>query len=76
MQQDDFYLKKEANTFFDRWNTSEGKNYDGKIRESKKLILTQLEENINLSNEAIDILKDVYKKDFENFSYENVDFYD
>ena len=37
---------------------------------------TQLEENINLSNEAIDILKDVYKKDFENFSYENVDFYD
>lgn len=39
-------------------------------------VKTQLEENINLSNEAMDILKDVYKKDFENFSYENVDFWD
>ena len=50
MQQDDFYLKKESNAFFDRWYVSEGRNYDGKLRESKKLILSQLEENISLSN--------------------------
>lgn len=53
MRQDDFYLKKEANAFFDRWITSEGKKYDGKLRESKKLILTQLEENISLSNKKV-----------------------
>ncbi len=50
MLQDDFYLKKESNAFFDRWRASEGKNYDGKLRSSKKLILSQLEENISLKN--------------------------
>ena len=50
MQQDDFYLKKISNAFFDRWTFLREKNYNGKLRESKKLILSQLEENISLSN--------------------------
>ena len=47
--QDDFYLKKEANDFYDRWYCNEGKEYDGYLRKSKKSILSILEKNLELS---------------------------
>jgi len=48
MSQDEYYLKREANDFFDRWKTAEGKNFNGKLRQNKSSILFQLEENISL----------------------------
>jgi ubiquinone/menaquinone biosynthesis C-methylase UbiE len=50
MLQDDFYLKIEANAFFDRWKIAQGKKYDGKLRENKQSILSQMEKNISLKN--------------------------
>lgn len=48
MSQDEFYFRKEANDFFDRWFFSIGKEYSGTLRESKQSILSILVENVSL----------------------------
>lgn len=50
MSQDDFYLKIEADAFFERWYSSINKNYNGKLRNNKSTILEHLRNNISLSN--------------------------
>lgn len=50
MLQDDFYLKKEANDFFDRWSLTSGKEYDGYLRQNKKSILSLIDKNLSLHN--------------------------
>jgi cyclopropane fatty-acyl-phospholipid synthase-like methyltransferase len=48
MSQDDFYFSTEANDFFDRWQSSAGRNYNGDLRENKQSILSVLTDNIDL----------------------------
>jgi SAM-dependent methyltransferase len=53
VSQDDFYFKKEANDFFNRWYSSIGKDFDGGLRENKKSILDNLETNISLNGSRV-----------------------
>jgi SAM-dependent methyltransferase len=48
MMQDNFYLTKEANDFFDRWHASLAQEYKGDLRSNKKSILDILESNLSL----------------------------
>lgn len=50
MIQDNIYSTTESNAFFDRWNDSLKNPYAGELRDNKKSILSQIEENISLSN--------------------------
>lgn len=49
--QDNFYLKKESNSFFLRWQKSE--NFNGKLRKSKEEIKTILVKKLNLKEKKI-----------------------
>ena len=49
--QDNFYFKKESNSFFLRWQKSH--NYDGKLRKSKEEIKKILVKKINLKKKKI-----------------------
>ncbi|MFL2831401.1 MAG: class I SAM-dependent methyltransferase [Candidatus Puniceispirillaceae bacterium] len=46
--QDTFYLEKESDAFFDRWFANENRPKDQKLRDSKKQILEQLAENMDM----------------------------
>ena len=48
MNQDNFYLKKEANDFYDRWYMNGGSQYKGDLRDNKRSILSLLDENLSL----------------------------
>lgn len=71
MNQDYFYLAKEANDFYDRWYTNGGGEYRGDLRGNKKSILSLLDENLSLDRlKVLEVgcfvgdLLNVLKKDF------------
>jgi SAM-dependent methyltransferase len=53
MSQDDFYLSKEANDFYDRWYENDGKNYKHDLRVNKKSILSCLMENTSIERKRV-----------------------
>ena len=57
MDQDEFYLKKESDAFFDRWlNSSDGHHgskFQGLIRPAKKQIYDHLSKVLNLDNKSV-----------------------
>jgi SAM-dependent methyltransferase len=53
MNQDDFYLEKESNAFFERWYKSNENNIPTRLRNTKVEILDQLEKFVNLNSLSV-----------------------
>jgi 2-polyprenyl-3-methyl-5-hydroxy-6-metoxy-1,4-benzoquinol methylase len=50
IHQDNFYLEKESNAFFDRWYKSISEKVPTELRSEKKIILDMLESNIEINS--------------------------